>query len=83
MTVREAVREDAGAISRVRVETWRAAYTGLMAAEILDRMDVARETQLRRDRWDELHADPRSAEPDPRSSRRDPGTHRRPPGAAP
>jgi GNAT superfamily N-acetyltransferase len=62
VTVRDAVREDAGAIARVRVETWRAAYTGLMAQEILDRMDVERETQVRRDRWDELHADPRSAE---------------------
>ncbi len=62
MTVRQAVREDAGAIARVRVETWRAAYTGLVAPEILDRMDIEREAQLRRDRWDELHADPRGAE---------------------
>ncbi|KQZ83101.1 hypothetical protein ASD56_12255 [Microbacterium sp. Root166] len=62
VTVRDAVREDAGAISRVRVETWRAAYTGLMADEILDRMDVERETKLRHDRWDELHADTRGAE---------------------
>ena len=62
VTVRTAIREDAAAISRVRVDTWRAAYTGLIAPEILDRMDVDRETQLRHDRWDELHADPRGAE---------------------
>jgi len=29
--VREATRDDARAISRIRVETWRAAYAGLIA----------------------------------------------------
>lgn len=62
LTVRTATRDDATSITRVRVDTWRAAYTGLMAQEILDAMDAEREAERRSARWDELHADPRGCD---------------------
>jgi GNAT superfamily N-acetyltransferase len=62
VTVRTAVRSDARAIARVRVETWRAAYDGLIAREVLDHLDVDREGARREELWDEYHADPRGAE---------------------
>lgn len=62
LTVRLAERGDARAIAIVRIETWRAAYAGLILPEVLDRMDVDHEAQRRHDLWDEYHADPRSAE---------------------
>jgi GNAT superfamily N-acetyltransferase len=40
MIVREAIAADADAIGRVQVETWRAAYTGLMPDETVASFDV-------------------------------------------
>lgn len=57
--VRDARIDDAAGIARVRIETWRAAYRGLVPQDMLDRMDVDRETARRMDHWDELHADAR------------------------
>jgi GNAT superfamily N-acetyltransferase len=57
--VRDATIDDAAGIARVRVETWRAAYGGLVPQDMLDRMDVDRETARRMEHWDELHADDR------------------------
>lgn len=57
--IRDATIDDAAGIARVRVETWRAAYGGLVPQEILDRMDVERETARRTEHWHDMHADPR------------------------
>ena len=46
-TVRRATPEDARAIAEIQVETWRAAYVGLMPQETLDALDVDR----RADAW--------------------------------
>jgi GNAT superfamily N-acetyltransferase len=62
MLVRDSVRADAAVISRIRVDTWRAAYAGLMAQEVLDDMDAEVEGERRAARWDEYHADPRTSE---------------------
>lgn len=62
VTVRTAVISDAHDIARVRVETWRAAYAGLIADEVLEGLDAEREGARRADVWDRNHADPRSAE---------------------
>lgn len=62
LIVRDATRDDATAISHVRVDTWRAAYAGLVAQELLDGMDALREGERRRERWDELHVDTRGGE---------------------
>lgn len=62
IVVRRATASDARAISVVRIETWRAAYAGLIADEVLDRLDVDRESERRALHWDEHHADPRSRE---------------------
>ncbi|HEY7794357.1 MAG TPA: GNAT family N-acetyltransferase [Gaiellaceae bacterium] len=40
-TVRAATLADADAIGRIQVETWRAAYTGLMPEEAISAFDVA------------------------------------------
>jgi GNAT superfamily N-acetyltransferase len=40
-TVRNASSADADAIGRIQVETWRAAYAGLMPQEAIDGFDVA------------------------------------------
>lgn len=45
--IRPAVLEDAPALARVHVETWRAAYRGIVDDEFLDRLDVAH----REERW--------------------------------
>ena len=55
--VRDASIDDAAGIAKVRVQTWRAAYRGLVPQEVLDRLSVERETILRIERWDEHHAD--------------------------
>ncbi|MCR8670950.1 GNAT family N-acetyltransferase [Agrococcus sp. HG114] len=55
--VRDARIGDAAGIARVRIETWRAAYSGLVPQEVLDRLDIERETAHRVERWDEYHAD--------------------------
>lgn len=57
--IRDATIDDVAGIARVRVETWRAAYGGLVPQEILDRMDVDRETARRMEHWDDMHADAR------------------------
>lgn len=56
--VREATIDDAAGIARVRIETWRAAYAGLVPQAMLDRMDVQRETERRTELWHEAHAHP-------------------------
>lgn len=60
--VRPAVRSDAHDIARVRVETWRAAYDGLIAPDVLDGLDAQREGARRSELWDEYHADRRATE---------------------
>jgi ribosomal protein S18 acetylase RimI-like enzyme len=62
VTVRLATKEDVHAIATVRVETWRAAYPGLIDQVVLDRMDVDREAARRAELWDQYHSDPRGAE---------------------
>ena len=54
--MREANAADGDAIGRVQVETWRAAYAGLMPDEVIARFDVATRQRL----WREgLGRDPR------------------------
>lgn len=55
VTVRPATASDADAIGRVQVETWRAAYTGLMPDEAVARFDVEERQQM----WREGLARPR------------------------
>lgn len=62
LTVRDATRADADAIARLRVETWRAAYAGLISADVLDQLDAEREGMRRAAHWDEHHSDPRGGE---------------------
>lgn len=62
MTVRLATKEDVHAIATVRIETWRAAYAGLIHQAVLDRMDVDREAARRAELWEQYHSDPRGAE---------------------
>ncbi|MDY0910645.1 GNAT family N-acetyltransferase [Microbacterium sp. CFBP9034] len=62
LIVRRATREDVRAISHLRVDTWRAAYAGLMSADLLDRLDADAEAVRRLARWDEMHVDPRGSE---------------------
>lgn len=62
LTIRQATREDAATITRIRIDTWRAAYAGLIADEVLDRFDPVTEARRRAERWDAMHADPRSRE---------------------
>ncbi len=57
--VRDATIADVAGIARVRVETWRAAYGGLVPPEMLERMDIERETARRMEHWDDMHADAR------------------------
>ena len=54
--VRDASIGDAAGIARVRIETWRAAYSGLVPKHMLDRLDIARETAQRAERWEQEHA---------------------------
>ena len=56
--VRDAKPDDAEAIAQVSVESWRAAYAGLMPAEFLDGLSVSEEAAG----WDR-----RLSKPDPRS----------------
>lgn len=62
VVVRRAVRSDAHDIARIRVETWRKAYDGLIAAEMLDSLDAEREGARRDELWEQFHADPRGTE---------------------
>jgi GNAT superfamily N-acetyltransferase len=62
LIVRTATREDSAAISHIRVDTWRAAYAGLVAQEVLDVLDAEAETERRIARWDENRIDPKVVE---------------------
>jgi GNAT superfamily N-acetyltransferase len=62
VTIRAATRNDTRAITQVRIESWRAAYAGVIDQRVLDAMDLDREAAQRAERWDEHHSDPRSAE---------------------
>lgn len=46
MTIREATPEDAGGISRVRVDTWRSAYAGLVPRAHLDSLKYEEKEQF-------------------------------------
>src|SRR5688500_19243854 len=48
-TIRRATADDGDAIGRVQVETWRAAYRGLLPDDVLDGFDVAVRQRLWRD----------------------------------
>ena len=61
-TVRTATPDDAPTIARIRVDTWRAAYAGLIADDVLAGLDADREAVRRRERWEEFHSDPRGTE---------------------
>ena len=50
MTIREATPDDAAAIARIKIATWRIAYRGHFPQEGLDGMDVERATA----RWREI-----------------------------
>ena len=54
MNVRPATVEDADAIGRIQVETWRAAYTGLMPDEAIASFDV----EARQRMWREWFHEP-------------------------
>ena len=54
VTVRPAREDDAGAIAGVHVETWRAAYAGLLPQEVLDGLSRRRQTR----RWRRAIRDP-------------------------
>jgi ribosomal protein S18 acetylase RimI-like enzyme len=51
VSVREARREDAWGIARVRVDTWRVAYDGLIDDRILAALDPEREGHRRAELW--------------------------------
>lgn len=57
VTVRLATEGDADEIGRIQVESWRAAYTGLMPQEVVDTFDVDRRQATWRE-W--LGAPPRA-----------------------
>jgi ribosomal protein S18 acetylase RimI-like enzyme len=46
MTIRRATPDDGRAIAEVKVETWRAAYAGVMPQETLDGLDVEAHASL-------------------------------------
>jgi GNAT superfamily N-acetyltransferase len=62
VVVRPAKIEDARAIATIRIQTWHAAYRGLIPDDVMDRFDIDRETERRTVHWDARHADPQSAE---------------------
>lgn len=62
VTVRAAARDDAYDIARVRVETWRAAYAGLLPDAVLDGLDADAEGRRRHALWAEYTADPRNTQ---------------------
>jgi GNAT superfamily N-acetyltransferase len=61
-SVRTTTVDDAATIARIRVDTWRVAYAGLIADDLLAGLDAEREGIRRRERWDEFHSDPRGTE---------------------
>jgi len=60
VTVRLAGAADADEIGRIQVESWRAAYTGLMPQGVVDEFDVGRRQALWRD-WLGAPQGPRAA----------------------
>lgn len=63
VSVRTATRADARSIATIRVQTWRAAYRGLIDESLLDGLDIDREAERRAGPlWDHYHADPRASE---------------------
>ena len=50
VSIRPATAEDASAIARVRIDSWRATYRGIVPDAYLDSMDVDESTQL----WDRV-----------------------------
>ncbi len=55
VTVRQATKNDARAIATVRIETWRAAYEGLIDQVVLDRLDIDREARRRDAGFEHAH----------------------------
>jgi GNAT superfamily N-acetyltransferase len=53
-TIRHATPDDAAAIARVQVESWRAAYVGIVPPTILEALDVNERTE----RWQRILAAP-------------------------
>lgn len=61
ISVRRATVADTRAIATIRVQSWRAAYDGLIAPVLLERLDIDREARLRAAHWAEHNSDPRTA----------------------
>lgn len=40
-SIREATADDAGTIARIRVDSWRAAYAGIVPSNLLDRLEAS------------------------------------------
>jgi GNAT superfamily N-acetyltransferase len=57
VVVRPAVADDAAAIARVHVESWRAAYPGIVPQDVLDNLSIERRAGF----WAGLLADPGEA----------------------
>lgn len=53
VTIRTAIPEDAAGIARVHVESWNAAYRGLIADDVID----ARTVEVRLEKWTSAIAD--------------------------
>lgn len=51
LQVREMVLADCARVAEIRLRGWQTAYRGLMPQGFLDAMDVAEETEFRRDRF--------------------------------
>lgn len=54
MAIRDAILQDAAGIARVRVQTWRSAYRGIVSQATLDDLTVDEDTL----RWEQRLADP-------------------------
>jgi ribosomal protein S18 acetylase RimI-like enzyme len=53
VALREATREDADALARVHIDSWRSAYAGLLPSELLAALDVTK----RADAWRTILSD--------------------------
>lgn len=62
LTIRTATADDARAIAEVRIRTWLVAYRGLIGDDVLNAMDIDRESARRAELWAEYHSDPRGAD---------------------
>ena len=79
-TIRRATAEDADAIGRVQVETWRAAYSGLMPDEAVASFDVEARQRMWRG-WLAPEPRPGARHSSPRSAARWSGSPRSAPAA--